>query len=145
MSSPLEGGEPVGTPAAPLGYRSRPEPIAPIMKAVGIQKAFRTSRGDLAVLRDVHLEVTAGECVAIIGPSLRRIGAEAIPALLTALKDADAELRRLAARTLGHMLPTTALVAKALDELKEDADAAVRAEAAEALNHIMAKQVTAPH
>ncbi len=69
MSSPLAGQEPAGTPAAELGYRGRPGPTAPIIKAVGLQKAFRTSRGVLAVLRDVHLEVTPGECVAIVGPS----------------------------------------------------------------------------
>jgi lipoprotein-releasing system ATP-binding protein len=66
MSSPSIDAERTGA----VGER-RPEPVpaAPIMRAVGLQKAFRTSRGSLAVLRDVHLEVAPGECVAIIGAS----------------------------------------------------------------------------
>ncbi len=44
-------------------------PIQAIMRAVGVRKSFATPRGPLEVLRDVHLEVFAGESVAIIGAS----------------------------------------------------------------------------
>jgi lipoprotein-releasing system ATP-binding protein len=39
------------------------------MRAVGIQKAFRTARGSLEVLRGVDLEIYRGESVAIVGAS----------------------------------------------------------------------------
>jgi lipoprotein-releasing system ATP-binding protein len=55
----------VAGPPAPAGRSAAP----PIMRAVGLEKHFRTGRGILTVLKDVDLEVARGECVAIVGPS----------------------------------------------------------------------------
>jgi len=54
-------------PGQVLPEQRREDP--PIMRAVGIQKSFRTPRGSLEVLRGVDLDVHQGESVAIVGAS----------------------------------------------------------------------------
>src|SRR5206468_2956462 len=73
---------------------------------------------------------------AVAAAALARIGAEAVPALLGALKDDEKQVRRLAARTLGHIRPATEATTRALAELVNDPDPAVGEGAAEALRQL---------
>ena len=41
----------------------------PILEVVSVSKKFVTAEGDITILRDVNLQINAGEKVAIIGPS----------------------------------------------------------------------------
>lgn len=41
----------------------------PILEVVSVSKKFVTAEGDITILRDVNMQVNAGEKVAIIGPS----------------------------------------------------------------------------
>lgn len=44
-------------------------PGSPLVEVVGLEKTYRTARGPLTLFRDLHLEVLAGELVAIVGQS----------------------------------------------------------------------------
>ena len=44
-------------------------PARPLVQAAGLSKSYRTAAGTLDVLRDVSLDVRAGEIVAIVGES----------------------------------------------------------------------------
>ncbi len=96
-----------------------------IMRAIGLRKSFPTPRGSLDVLTDVHLEVGAGESVAIVGASgagkstlLHILGALDRPSAGQVVIDdqdlfalGDSSLARFRNRTIGfvfqfhHLLP----------------------------------------
>lgn len=42
---------------------------APILQLKQVQKSFQISGRDLPILKDIHLEIAAGETVSIVGPS----------------------------------------------------------------------------
>jgi HEAT repeats len=65
-----------------------------------------------------------------------RFGATAVPALVAALKDTDAGVRCRAAEALGRIGPAAAEAAPALVAALKDTDAGVRCRAAEALGRI---------
>lgn len=46
-----------------------PAPSQPIIRVEGLEKTYRTARGALTLFRNLHLEVEAGEMVAIVGQS----------------------------------------------------------------------------
>ncbi len=68
--------------------------------------------------------------------SLAQIGPAAIPALKTALTDADPQVRRQAARALGQMGPDAEPAVQELTQALSDADAPVRQAAVLALGKI---------
>jgi HEAT repeat protein len=69
--------------------------------------------------------------------ALAKIGAKAVPALITALRHPDAVVRQRAATALGEMAPGVAAPAReALQAATRDADPAVAAAARQALVHL---------
>lgn len=60
---------------------------APVLHAKGLSKAFQTPRGDIPVLRNVDLQIRAGESVSIRGES--GCGKTTLLYLLSALEQAD--------------------------------------------------------
>jgi len=68
--------------------------------------------------------------------TLGKVGPAAVPALVQALKDANAEVRGLSAFMLGEIGPAAKDAVPALTEALEDADWAVRFNAQEALRKI---------
>ena len=44
-------------------------PMQPVIQALGLGKRFHQGPLDVTVLRDVHLQVQAGDTVAIVGAS----------------------------------------------------------------------------
>ena len=71
--------------------------------------------------------------------ALRQIGKEAVPALIAALKDEDADVRRSAATALGKIGAEAKEAIPSLTDALKDEDADVRNNAAEALSKIGAK------
>src|SRR5439155_5629800 len=70
----------------------------PFLQASGIVKSYAVSGRPLVVLRDLSLEVTAGEMVAIVGAS--GVGKSTLLHLLGGLDRADAGTIAIAATTL---------------------------------------------
>ena len=60
-----------GTPEVPvpLGEKRAPLGDAPLIRVEGLRKSYQTARGELILFEDLHLEVEAGEMVAIVGQS----------------------------------------------------------------------------
>ena len=69
---------------------------------------------------------------AVTAAALAKMGARAVPRLIEALRDPDANVRRHAARTLGKN-PRAADAVPALRELLDDPEPIVREAAVEAL------------
>lgn len=68
--------------------------------------------------------------------SLGRMGAAAVPNLITALQDPNPSVRALAARVLARIGPEAVIAVPALTQLLEDSDADVRRAATRALGQI---------
>lgn len=109
--------------AAKTSTRQGPKVVSPIKRdeaaRVRIVRAFR----------DWGVRETAAD-------SLGRIGDAAVPALITALEDADRDVRAQAARALARMGPKAEAAIPALIEALDDDDKFVRQGAARALGQI---------
>jgi len=53
----------------PLSEKEAPLGDAPLIRVEGLRKSYRTARGELMLFENLHLEVKAGEMVAIVGQS----------------------------------------------------------------------------
>jgi len=53
----------------PVGEKQVPLGDAPLIRVEGLRKSYRTARGELCLFEGLHLEVEAGEMVAIVGQS----------------------------------------------------------------------------
>lgn len=73
----------------------------------------------------------------VVQTALKRIGRAAVPALLGALRNADAEVRARSAILLSQIAPDDTLVASALREAATDRDAEVRRQVNAALQAIV--------
>src|SRR5438477_3405346 len=56
-------------PAAESMHNKNPSVLNLVLKASGIGKAVKSGTGELVILRDIDLEVTPGEAVAVVGAS----------------------------------------------------------------------------
>jgi lipoprotein-releasing system ATP-binding protein len=55
--------------SAPTSVRTQVSEETPIIQVSGLQKSYKTARGELTLFRDLSLQVQAGEMVAIVGQS----------------------------------------------------------------------------
>jgi lipoprotein-releasing system ATP-binding protein len=73
----------------------------PFIEVDGLTKAYRTAAGELEVLRGVHLEVQAGEMVAIVGAS--GVGKSTLLHVLGGLDQIDAGTVRIGEARIDQM------------------------------------------
>jgi putative ABC transport system ATP-binding protein len=85
------------------GVRSsaRPDGQRPILVATGVTKTYRTGAETVVALRDIDLEVAAGEFVAVMGPS--GSGKTTMLNCLSGLDEIDAGAVEVDGRDLGAM------------------------------------------
>jgi hypothetical protein len=105
----------------------KPPPLGPRPEKYRIQELRKHLESP-----DVDQRVFAIKALQKIGPAAEA----AVPALISALKDAAADVRRSAAEALGAISPVAEAAVPALAAALKDDDAKVRASAAEALGAI---------
>lgn len=80
---------------------ARPDGQRPILVATGVTKTYRTGAETVVALRDIDLEVAAGEFVAVMGPS--GSGKTTMLNCLSGLDEIDAGAVEVDGRDLGAM------------------------------------------
>ena len=80
---------------------ARPDDQRPILVATGVTKTYRTGAETVVALRDIDLEVAAGEFVAVMGPS--GSGKTTMLNCLSGLDEIDAGAVEVDGRDLGAM------------------------------------------
>lgn len=119
-----------------LTFGCAPEPPSPTVEQIRAARANAPQRSRTALKPSLPVLTETVDVPRAAASSLAQIGPAAIPALKTALTDADPEVRRQAARALGQMGPEAEPAVPELTQALSDKEATVRLAAAQALGRI---------